>query len=210
MAFGSSGRLIGAGIQQGLRISVYSLLWTMAAGSGAIVIGVIGNTLSLAVFGVVGLLDAVGSATLIVHFRHAIRHEVISQRHERVTLFVVSAGMAAVGAATIADSAYRLHGTVKDRPLVPGIALAAVSVVVLAALAIRKRRIARHVPSRALSADGWVSAMGAALACVALVGATLDKAFDWWWIDPVAAIVVACGAVTMSIVLTHGSDLREG
>jgi divalent metal cation (Fe/Co/Zn/Cd) transporter len=194
---------INPGVRDGLRISSYSLGWTIAAGTGVIVIGVIGNSLTLAVFGIVGLLDAVGSGTLIFHFRHAIRHETVSPRHERMTLLVVSTGMAAVGLATIADSVYRLHGHVNSRPLLPGIALAAVSVVVLATLASRKRRIARRIPSDALHADGWLSAMGAILACVVLLGTTLDQAFAWWWIDPLAAIVVACGAISLSVFLTR-------
>lgn len=193
-------------VQEGLRISAYSLGWTVIAGSGAITIGVIGNSLSLAVFGVIGLLDAVGSATLMLHFWHAIRHETISQRHEELTLRVVSAGMAAVGLGTIADSAYRLDQHVKSTSLLPGIVLAALSVVVLAALSTGKRRIARRIPSHALGADGWLSAMGALLGVVTLVGTTLNRAFQWWWMDPVAAIGVAGGAVALSVMLLREEE----
>lgn len=168
-----------------------------------------GNSLTLAVFGSIGLLDAVGSGALMLHFRHAIRLETISQRHERLTLAIVTVGMAAVGLATIADSAYRLDAHVMSRPHVPGMVLAAASVVVLGILAIGKRRIARRIPSPALHADGWVSAVGALLACVTLLGTTLDEAFDWWWIDPVSAIAVAFGAVALSILLMRGFDLPE-
>jgi divalent metal cation (Fe/Co/Zn/Cd) transporter len=188
-------------LRDGLRISTVSLSWTVAAGSAAVVIGVIGNSLALSVFGVIGLLDAVGSAALIRQFRHALRHEVISQKHERTTLLIVSVGMAAVGLGTIADSAYRLDRHVRSSSLLPGIVLAAVSVLVLGTLAGGKRRIARRIPSDALRADGWLSAVGALLASVALAGATLERAFGWWWIDPLAAIAVGCGAVALSALL---------
>ena len=194
-------------IQQGLQISTYSLLWTITAGSAAIAIGIIGNTLTLSVFGIIGLLDAAGSATLVVHFRHALRHELISQSRERMTLRVVSFGMAAVGVATIADSAYRLHRHFQSSPLVSGIALSAVSVGALAILAAGKRRIARRIPSKALHADGWLSAVGALLAAVTVLGTTLGRVFAWWWIDPVAAIAVAFGAVVLSVVLSRGTGL---
>jgi divalent metal cation (Fe/Co/Zn/Cd) transporter len=202
----AAGGAVNRAVQAGLRISAYSLAWTVAAGSGAIAIGVIGNSLSLAVFGVIGLLDAVGSATLMLHFRHAIRHETISQRHERLTLLVVSAGMAAVGLATIADSVYRLDQHAKSSSLLAGIILAAVSVAVLATLSVGKRRIAARIPSHALRADGWLSAMGALLGGVALLGTTLNQAFKWWWMDPVAAIAVACGAVTLSVMLFRDAE----
>jgi divalent metal cation (Fe/Co/Zn/Cd) transporter len=192
-------------VHHGLRISAYSLTWTIVAGSGAIVVGVLGNSLTLAVFGVIGLLDAVGSWTLVGHFKHAIRHEGISQHRERLTLLIVGGGMAAVGVATVGDSAYRLEAHVKGSPLFAGIILAAVSVVALALLAAAKHRIAGRIPSNALKADGWLSATGALLAAVALLGTTLDKAFAWWWVDPAAAIGVASGALALSVVMTRGA-----
>jgi divalent metal cation (Fe/Co/Zn/Cd) transporter len=184
-----------------MRISICSLIWTVTAGSGAIAIGILGNNLTLVVFGVIGLLDGVGSGTLIAHFRHALRHDSVSSRHERLTLLVVSWGMAVVGVATIADSIYRLRAEVHSNPLPAGIGLAAVSVLVLAALAVGKRRIAPRIPSHALGADGWLSATGALLAVVTLAGTALDKAFNWWWSDPVAAILVAVAAIGLSITL---------
>jgi len=197
-------------VRHGRRISAYSLGWTVSAGSAAIAIGVVGNSLTLVVFGVIGLLDAVGSATLIYHFSRAITHQADSPRRERATLMVVSVGMAAVGVATIADSGFRLHTRATSDPLLPGIVLTGISVLVLGSLSARKRRIARRIPSQALHADGWLSAVGALLAGVALLGTTLNKAFDWWWIDPVAAIGVACSAVVMSVTLLRGTASKGG
>lgn len=78
---------------------------------------------------------------------------------------------------------------------------------VLAMLAHRKRRIAERIPSHALRADAWLSAMGSVLALFALVGTALEAGFGWWWIDPVAAIGVACGATALSVVLARGPDV---
>jgi divalent metal cation (Fe/Co/Zn/Cd) transporter len=119
--------------------------------------------------------------------------------------------MAAIGLATIAESIYRLNGRVGGRPVASGVALSAVSVVALTVLAVRKRRIAPRVPSRALHADGWLSGMGALLACVALLGTTFDEAFSWWWVDSAAAIAVACGALALSVVLVRdaGGEARS-
>jgi divalent metal cation (Fe/Co/Zn/Cd) transporter len=195
-------------VRDGLRVSWTSFVWTIVAGTGAVTIGVVGNSLVLVAFGLIGLLDAVGSGTLIVHFRHSKRHEAISEGHERIALVVVTGGMATIGVATIADSLYRLTAHTTSDPLPPGIVVAGLSVLMLAMLAIRKRTIAQRIPSHALHADGWLSAMGAVLAFVALVGTGLDAAFGWWWIDPLAAIAVACGAVGLSIELARGPDLR--
>lgn len=208
MAEDETGRNLSRSLRDGLRVSQASVGWTIAAGSGAIVVGVIGNSLVLVAFGLVGLVDGVGSGSLIVHFRHSQRQEAVSERHERRSMIVVTAGMAIIGLATSADSAYRLTAHAKSKPLALGIALAGVSVVVLTALAARKRQVARRIPSPALHADSLLSAMGAVLALIALAGTGLNAEFGWWWIDPIAAIAVACGAIGLSVALTLGPDRR--
>ena len=201
-------RRISPSLREGQRVSQTSFAWTITSGAGAITIGVLGNSLVLVAFGLTGLLDAVGSGTLIVHFRHSQRQEAISERHERRALIVVTGGMAAIGIATIVDSIYRLGTHTASDPLPAGVALAGISVLMLAILAVRKRRIGKRIPSHALHADGLLSAMGAVLALVALSGTGLDAVFGWWWIDPLAAIAVGCGAVALGIMLARGPDLR--
>jgi divalent metal cation (Fe/Co/Zn/Cd) transporter len=188
-------------LRDGLRVSKNSFAWTMAAGSTAVTTGVLSNSLVLVAFGMIGVLDAIGSGSLIVHFRHAQRHRAVSERRERATLLLVTIGMGTVGLATVTDSAYRLSTHVTSDPVPMGMALAAASVLVLAALAFRKHSVATRIPSQALHADGWLSAMGALLALIALAGTGLDAAFGWWWVDPLAAIAVACGAISLSIAL---------
>ena len=190
-------------IRAGLRLSSASIAWTLTTGATAIAIGLARGSLVLVAFGLVGALDAVGSATLVVHFRHALRHESFSERHERVALRVVSAGLVTVGLATVLESgrriAYRVHGSTAAA----GVALAAISAVVLAVLAWRKQRVGRAIPSRALMADGWLSATGALLAIVTVAGTGAAAAYGWWWVDPLAAAVVGCGAVAVAVAMVR-------
>ena len=188
-------------LRAGLRVSIVSLVWTVLAGSCAITLGAVSDSLTLVAFGAISVLDAAGSTTLVVHFRHALRHEVVSERHERLALRVVTLGMAAIGTATTVDSALRLVARSSAGASGAGVVLAAVSVAVLSGLARRKHAVACRVPSQALRADGWLSAVGAMLAGVTLLGTALTAAIGWWWLDPVAALVVAGGAVGLSIGL---------
>ena len=190
-------------VQAGLWVSLISVGWTVVAGLGAITIGAVGNSLVLIAFGATGLLDALGSGTLIVHFRHALRHEAMSEHRERVALRVVTLGMAAIAVATIADSSFRLASPSTSRPIPLGVFLAGASVFVLAFLARQKQRIAARIPSPALHADGWLSATGAALALFALLGTGLEAGLGWWWLDPIASIGVAGGAGALSVVLAR-------
>jgi divalent metal cation (Fe/Co/Zn/Cd) transporter len=197
-----------APLRAGLNVSSASLAWTVASGSGAVVLGVTANSLVLVAFGIIGMLDAVGSTTLVIHFRHALRHESLSERRERVALRVVTVGMVIVGAATVGLGLRRLAERSGSESVPAGVALAAMSAVALAALAARKRRIASLVPSRALLADAWLSATGALLAVVTVAGTGLTDAFGWWWVDPAAATVVGVGAVGVGLALACDGENR--
>ena len=190
-------------LRAGVRVSGVSIVWTVVSSTVAIVVGLGTGSLVLVVFGAAGLLDAAGSATLVVHFRHALRHEEFSQRHERLALRVVTGGLVVVGGVTAVESARRLIDGVHPHAAGGGVAIAGVSAVVLGWLSHRKRQIARRIPSRALLADGWLSATGALLAVVTVAGTGLTAAFGWWWADPLAAAAVALGAVAIAVVMAR-------
>lgn len=80
-----------------------------------------------------------------------------------------------------------------DRPDVSrvGLALTAVSVVVMPALAVAKRRTANELESSALAAESNETMVCAYLSVAVLAGLGANALFGWWWADPVAALVVA-------------------
>lgn len=189
-------------LRAGVRVSAVSIVWTVMSSTTAIVLGIGTRSLVLVVFGAAGLLDGAGSVTLMVHFRHALRHEEFSRRHEQVALRLVTGGLVAVGGLTAVESGRRLVDGIHPRAAGGGVALAGASGLVLGLLSRRKRHIAGNIPSRALLADGWLSATGALLAAATVAGTGLTAAFGWWWADPVAAGAVALGAVGIAAVMT--------
>jgi divalent metal cation (Fe/Co/Zn/Cd) transporter len=192
-------------LRAGLRVSAISIAWTIASSALALGIGVVAESLVLVGFGLTGLLDAAGSATLVAHFRHALRQEAFSDRHERRALRVVTVGLLVVGTLTAVESTRRLVGQTQPHAVPAGVVVAGASIAVLGVLSQRKRAVAKRIPSRALLADAWLSAMGCLLAVVTVAGTALGSAFGWWWADPVAAIAVAGGAIGLSVVLARTS-----
>ena len=69
-----------------------------------------------------------------------------------------------------------------------GIALTAISVLVMPFLGRAKLRIARQIDSKALRADGYESIACAWLSGTTLAGLVLNATFGWWWADPLAAL----------------------
>jgi divalent metal cation (Fe/Co/Zn/Cd) transporter len=114
----------------------------------------------------------------------------------------VTVGLVVVAAATMAESLVRVASRSSGDHSLIGTAVAASSVVVLTSLARRKVRLGRAIPSKALVADGMLSTTGAVLALVTLLG-TLLGVLGWWWADPVAALMVAIGALAVAVILAR-------
>ena len=72
-----------------------------------------------------------------------------------------------------------------------GIALAAVSLVVMPILAALKRRNGRRLGSNSVVADSRQTMLCTYLSAVLLIGLLLNATVGWWWADPLAALVIA-------------------
>ncbi|HVV36441.1 MAG TPA: cation transporter [Acidimicrobiales bacterium] len=191
--------------RQGLLVSLASIAWTVIASTAEIVLGLQHHVLTLVVFGLAGALDAVGSSALAVHFRHALRHDVLAERHERRAMIIVNTGLVALGVVTSVESIRRLATGHVGSSTGLGVAVAAAAVVVLGVLASIKVRVARDVGSPALASDGYLSATGALLAVVAVVGATVGTRAGLTWVDPAAAMAIALVAAGVGAV-----EMRRG
>jgi divalent metal cation (Fe/Co/Zn/Cd) transporter len=181
-----------------VRVSVASIAWTTIANTTSIVLGVSAGSVVLVAFGMTGLLDAAGSVSLVVHFRHAQHHETFSERHERIAIQVVTLGLLTVGIVTLLASAQRLASHTEASSSTLGTSIAAASIFVLGGLSLRKHVIARRIRSRPLEADAWLSATGCLLAVVTVVGSVLSAQLDWWWADPAAATIIGIAATVVA------------
>jgi divalent metal cation (Fe/Co/Zn/Cd) transporter len=196
-------------LRAGLRISALSIAWTLSANGVTLALALSSHSLVLLAFGVTGLLDAAGSAALVVQFARALAARRPALRAdgddpvatlppgERVASTVVLTGLLAVAVVAVVGGAQRLDRPSSVHEPVAGLVIAALSTAVLAVLSVRKRRIARALSSRALLADSHLSAVGSLLAAATVVGAGLAAACGWWWLDPVSAMVVGVGAAAV-------------
>ncbi len=99
-----------------------------------------------------------------------------------------------------------------DRPDISiiGIALTGVSVIVMPALAIAKRRTGERLDSHALVAESNETLVCAYLSVAVLIGLGLNAVAGWWWADPIAALVVAAIAAHEGLEAWRGELLEEG
>jgi divalent metal cation (Fe/Co/Zn/Cd) transporter len=178
-------------IDRALLLSWLSVAWAAVSGAASLLVGALDHSLAIVGVGLTLLGDLAGSTVLIWRFvqaRHGTHREHSAERTARA---VVGISLVFVAAFLIVQSIRRLgEGT---GPTAEGgaLAVAAVSIAVLAPLSRAKRRLGARLGSAALRGDGTLSGVGAAIAAVALSGLILTRTLGWWWADSAAALTVA-------------------
>jgi divalent metal cation (Fe/Co/Zn/Cd) transporter len=186
-------------VRAALAVSLASVVWTLLSSALAVVIGLGSHQIVLVAFGAVGVVDAVGSMALTYHFRHALRHDQLSERFEGIAHRVVLTGLFSVGSAAVAIGAVRLAAGRSGGSSDAGVVLAGVSFVLLLVLSNAKRRIAGRIESSALRSDGHLSGVGATFAAITLAGTGLERWLGWHWTDATATMILGVIAVWLAV-----------
>lgn len=169
----------------------------------AVASGLAAGSIALIGFGVDSFIElAAGVAALWRLYAHA--SSSTRERVERVAQCIV--GLCFLGLALyVAQDAIRSL-RLRERPdeSVIGIALAALSLLVMPLLARAKRHVAFGVGSRALAAEANQTQLCSYLSAILLGGLLLNATLGWWWADPVAAVAM------VPIIANEGVDALRG
>lgn len=112
------------------------------------------------------------------------------ERVEAISLRIVGACFVVLAIYVSFDSLKSLIRREAPEESLVGIGLAAVSLVVMPLLVRAKRKVARHINSRALMADSKQTELCTYLSAILLAGLLLNATLGWWWADPVAALIM--------------------
>ena len=159
--------------------------------------------MSLVGFGLDSIIEVTSGAALLWGLHHD-RNESRREAVERVTLRVVGWGFMALAVYITCDSGLTLVRHETPQRSIPGIILAATSLVVMPLLARAKRRVAEGLSSAAMKADSRQTDLCTYLSAVLLSGLLLNALLGWWWADPVA------GFVMVPIIAKDGVDAIRG
>jgi divalent metal cation (Fe/Co/Zn/Cd) transporter len=137
------------------------------------------------------------------------------QSREKVALRIIAFSFFGLALYVSVDTVSALLGGGEARHSAIGIALAAVSLVVMPVLSWAQRRAGREIGSLSAVADSKQTLLCTYLSAVLLVGLLLNALLGWSWADPIAAMVIAVIAVREGINAWRGdtccaTPLREG
>jgi cation diffusion facilitator family transporter len=183
---------VAALLRRALWLVGLTLTYNLIEAGVAIWAGTRAGSIALLGFGLDSVIECAASAVLLWRLSVEIRggdQERVGRAEDRSHRFV---GVTFLGLAVYVLVEATLTLTSGDHPAssLVGIALAAISLVVMPVLALAKLRTARRLESGALQAEAKETLACAYLSFTLLVGLVLNAALGWWWADPVAALVM--------------------
>lgn len=186
-----------ADIQRGRRLEYLTIGWNSLEAIIGVSAGVLAGSIALVGFGVDSVIEVSSGAILLWRL-------VSGEHRERLALKLVGFSFIALAAFVTLDAAKALWLQVAPEASFVGIAIAALSLIVMPFLARSKRIVAANLNSRALLADSRQTDICAYLSAILLVGLGLNALFGWWWTDPIA------GLVMVPIIAKEGIDAFRG
>jgi len=167
-----------------------SVAYNVAEAVVAIASGRAADSTALVGFGLDSTVEVMSGLVILWQFRHPIPEE---REHQARRLIAVS--FFALAAYVVVESVRALASREQPDTSVVGIVLAALSLAVMPLLSHWQRRTGRELGSGAVVADGTQTLLCTYLSAVLLVGLLANALLGWWWLDAVAALVIAAVAV---------------
>jgi divalent metal cation (Fe/Co/Zn/Cd) transporter len=192
-------------ITSALRLSFFTIAWNGAVGSMALVVSILDDSPALAGFALNALLDSSASLVLVWRFARERRDPARAERLERRAQYGVAAAMVLVAFYVGFQAMRGLVEGSHPKASVFGAAIAAASVLVLPWLGKLKLDVAVGLGSGAMRGDAVLTLASAALAATTLAALVVNAAFDWWWADPIVALLIAAalGVEGVRVAVRH-------
>ncbi|MGH3836055.1 MAG: cation transporter [Pseudonocardiaceae bacterium] len=156
----------------------------------AISAGVVASSTALIGFGLDSVIEVASASAVAWQFSGR-----DPEARERTALKVISLSFFALAGYVTVESVRSLTGAEDASHSTVGIALAAVSLVIMPLLSYAQRRAGRELGSASAVADSRQTLLCTYLSGVLLVGLLLNSLFGWSWADPIVALIIAGVAV---------------
>jgi divalent metal cation (Fe/Co/Zn/Cd) transporter len=174
------------------RLSWLSLAWMGAEGAIAITAGVLAGSIALVSFGLDSAIEGLASLVIVWRFTGG---RLLSHAAERRAQKLVALQFFLLAPYVAFEAIHQLVTGEQAETSWVGIALVMSSLIGMPFLGVAKRRLANTLGSVATRGEGTQNLLCAYLAAAVLVGLLGNALFGLWWLDPVAALVVAGVAV---------------
>jgi divalent metal cation (Fe/Co/Zn/Cd) transporter len=191
-------------------LAALTIGWNSLEAVIAIMSGLLAGSIALVGFGLDSVVE-VGSALVIIwRLTYQGKDQEATERAEQRAVRLIALTFGTIAAYVTYDAVRKLLGIGEEpHQSTAGLIITALSVVVMPAIAWAKRRVASGLGSVALKADAAETQLCTYLSAVVLIGLGANSLFAWWWMDPIAGLVVAGLALKEGWAAWTSGDLCE-
>jgi cation diffusion facilitator family transporter len=166
--------------------------YNLIEGLVSVIFGAAAGSFALIGFGLDSFIESLSGGVMIWRFR---QHGKVSHEEEEKievrAIKLVAYAFYLLGAYVLFESLKNLYLREKPEQSLPGIIIAIVSLIVMPALFLIKRKTGRAIGSKSLLADSKQTLGCIMLSTVLLIGLGLNLFWGLWWADPLASAIIA-------------------
>ena len=182
-------------------LSWLSPVWMGAEGAIAITAGILAGSIALIGFGIDSAIE--GAASLVIVWRFTGQRLLCAASETRAQRLVAIQFFLLAPYVTVKAIRHLITGAEVGTSWL-GMALTATSLVGMPVLGVAKQRLAQTLGSSATHGEGAQNLLCAYLAGAVFLGLAGNALLGWWWLDPIAALVIAGVAVKEGIETWRG------
>ena len=176
-----------AALRTGVRLELFTVVWMAVEAAVAIGSGIAAASVLLTGFGFDSVIELLSGVTLLWRLSSTAVHiEGVERRATQISAVL----LVLLCAYLFFFSLGGILLQVRPEGSVPGVAVAAVAVLVMPILAWRKQKVNATIGSAALRADITETITCAYMAAATLAGAGLNLLFGWWWAEYLGALAL--------------------
>jgi divalent metal cation (Fe/Co/Zn/Cd) transporter len=176
-------------VERGRLLEYFTICWNSLEALAALISGFIAGSVALVGFGLDSLIEVTSGAALLWRL-HQDKNTLRREDAERLSLRIVGSCFLSLSAYIAYDSLETLFSKHAPARSLPGIAVAAASLIAMPLLSRAKRRVSIGLRSAAMAADARQGDFCTYLSGILLAGLLLNAMFGLWWADPMAGLVM--------------------
>ncbi len=185
----------GPAAQQALRYAQITIAYNVLEGVVAVTAGLLAGSIALVGFGLDSGIEVAAATVVLVRLRADVRGGKVDEAKQHLALRFIAVTFFALAAYVTIEGVRDLLTGATPEVSPAGIALTALSIIVMPLLARAKRKVGERMNSRLVVADAAETRLCAWLSVSTFAGLAGYAMLGWIWIDPIAGFVIAVFAL---------------
>jgi divalent metal cation (Fe/Co/Zn/Cd) transporter len=186
--------------RRALLLEYATISWNVLEAVIAVWAGLAANSIALIGFGLDSLIEVFAAGVVVWEFRG------VAEERTARALRLIAISFFVLAAYVVVEAGRDLVVGSEAGESLPGVILAAVSLLFMPLLAFAKRRTGSAMNSATLLADATETLLCSYLSAILLVGLVLNATVGWWWADPLAAVGIAYLALREGVEAWRGGE----